>query len=85
MVFLPTAIDYSYMRTWSKINNICDVDKKWIFDSGATDMMTNDVNDIKNIKSTRRTHIQTTNGECVKVEKVGSTEVTSNLELKNCL
>ena len=48
-------------------------------------MMTNDVNDIKNIKSTRRTHIQTTNGECVKVEKVGSTEVTSNLELKNCL
>ena len=44
--------------------------------------MTNDLNDIKNIKSTRRTHIQTANGECVKVEKAGSIEVTSNLKLK---
>ena len=67
------------------MSSICDVDKKWIFDSGATDTMTNDLNDIKNIKSTRQTHIQTANRVSVKVEKAGSTEVTSNLELKNCL
>ena len=43
--------------------------------------MTNDLNDIKNIKATQRTHIQMANGECVKVEKVGSTEVTWNLKI----
>ena len=48
-------------------------------------MMTNDLNDIKNIKSTRRTHIQMANEECVKVKITGSTEITSNLKLKNGL
>ena len=66
-------------------SEVYNVDKKWIFYCDATDTMTNDLNDIKNIKSTRRTHIQMAYGECIKVEKVGSTDVTSNLKLKNCL
>ena len=47
--------------------------------------MTFDPSDLLSIVSTSRTHIQTTKGECVSVDRVGSVDISPSLRLKNCL
>ena len=47
--------------------------------------MTFDKSDILNSKSTPRTHIQTANGDFVRVHGAGSVDVSSSIRLNNCL
>ena len=57
----------------------------WIFDFGATDTMTFDSTDLLSNGHTNRTHIQTANGECVNVAQAGTIDISSSIQIKNCL
>ena len=49
---------------------------QWIIDCGATDIMTLDPRDLKSVKPTTFTYIQTANGECVQVKQVGPVDIS---------
>lgn len=58
---------------------------KWIFDCGATNSMTFDPRDLLSIQIISRTHIQSSNGECIPVDQEGPIDISPSLCIKNCL
>ena len=58
---------------------------QWIFDCGATDIMTFDPCYFLSFHPSNRTHIQTANGEFVPVDQAGPVNISPFLHLKNCL
>ena len=58
---------------------------QWIFDCGATDTMTFDPCDFLSTHPTNQTHIQTTNGECVPVDRARPVNISPSLHFKNYL
>ena len=58
---------------------------QWIFDCGATDTMSYDLSDLVFTIPTKQTHIQTANGECVRVNNAGPVDISPLLHLTNCL
>ena len=57
----------------------------WIFDCGGTDTMTFDFSDLLSNVPTNRTHIQTANGECIRVTQARTIDISFPIHLKNCL
>ena len=60
-------------------------DRRWIFDCGATDTMTFDKSDFESFHKSRRTHVETANGEISPVEGAGTVQISPNLKISNCL
>ena len=58
---------------------------KWIFDCGSTYTMTFDPNDMLISGPTSRSHIQTANGECARVDRADPVDVSHSIHLKNYL
>jgi transposase InsO family protein len=58
---------------------------EWILDTGATDHMTFDKNDILNLKTPRKNGIINANGVCYPVTMAGDVQMCPNLTLKNTL
>ncbi|KAH6776912.1 hypothetical protein C2S51_008224 [Perilla frutescens var. frutescens] len=58
---------------------------QWIFDCGATDTMTFDASDIITRTQPLKTHVQTANGELAPVLSTGTINLSSTLQLLNCL
>ncbi|KAH6764702.1 hypothetical protein C2S51_015951 [Perilla frutescens var. frutescens] len=58
---------------------------QWIFDCGATDTMTFDASDIITRTQPLKTHVQTVNGELAPVLGAGTINLSSTLQLSNCL
>ena len=57
----------------------------WIFDSGVTDTMTVDPQDLLSTGPTTRTHVQTASGESINVDQAGLVDISPSIRLKNCL
>ena len=62
-----------------------NLSKKWLLDCGATDTMSYDLSDFKTTTKPTKTHIQTANGGCSKVEGAGRIDISPSLKLTNCL
>jgi transposase InsO family protein len=58
---------------------------EWILDTGATDHMTFDKNDILNFKKPRKNGIVNANGVCYPVTMAGDVKICPNLTLNNTL
>jgi transposase InsO family protein len=58
---------------------------EWILDTGATDHMTFDKNDLLNFKIPRKTSIVNANGICYPVNLAGDVKICPNFTLKNTL
>uniref|UniRef100_A0A803N1T0 GAG-pre-integrase domain-containing protein n=1 Tax=Chenopodium quinoa TaxID=63459 RepID=A0A803N1T0_CHEQI len=57
----------------------------WILDCGATDTMSYDPSDFISFHPTKRTQIQTANGELIPIDRAGKVDVSPNIHLNDCL
>ena len=55
---------------------------QWIFDCGATDTMTHDPHDFDSLFTLVKTHIETTSGELVAIQRGGSIVFSEKLKIK---